>query len=132
MRKTNWTPSIVPSDDQTVYLVAEDFGKQGRAWREADYEATDWKTSHLFTLTGQDIKHDIRGMDAVTERFGTGCFHRGQTVSQHSVEDVDHLPLPSSVLASLRRIRSIAAGSTQSLKGAPLRKAPGLRASTGT
>jgi hypothetical protein len=28
--------------------------------------------------------------------------------------------------------RSIAAGSTQSLKGAPLRKAPGLRASTGT
>jgi hypothetical protein len=40
--------------------------------------------------------------------------------------------LPSSVLASLRRIRSIAAGSTQSLKGAPLRKAPGLRASTGT
>jgi methyl-accepting chemotaxis protein len=40
--------------------------------------------------------------------------------------------LPSSAPASLRRMRSIAAGSTQSLKGAPLRKAPGLRASTGT
>src|SRR6266568_116585 len=40
--------------------------------------------------------------------------------------------LPSSTAASLRRTRSIAAGSTQSLKGAPLRKAPGLRASTGT
>src|SRR4029078_8542705 len=40
--------------------------------------------------------------------------------------------LPSSAPASLRRTRSIAAGSTQSLKGAPLRKAPGLRASTGT
>ena len=32
MRKSNWTPSIVPSgDDQTVYLVAEDFGRLGRA-----------------------------------------------------------------------------------------------------
>src|SRR6266567_2867770 len=39
--------------------------------------------------------------------------------------------LPSSRLANLRRTRSIAAGSTQSLNGAPLRKAPGLRASTG-
>src|ERR1700730_700765 len=39
--------------------------------------------------------------------------------------------LPSSAPASLRRTRSIDAGSTQSLKGAPLRKAPGLRASTG-
>jgi hypothetical protein len=40
--------------------------------------------------------------------------------------------LQSSAPASLRRTRSIAAGSTQSLKGVPLRKAPGLRASTGT
>jgi len=30
-----------------------------------------------FTLTGQDIENDIGGMDAVTERFGTGRFHRG-------------------------------------------------------
>jgi hypothetical protein len=40
--------------------------------------------------------------------------------------------LPSSAPASLRRTRSIAAGNTQSLNGAPLRRAPGLRASTGT
>ena len=46
-----------------------------------------------FTLTGQDIENDIGGMDAVTERFGTGRFHRGQTVSQHRVEDVDHLSI---------------------------------------
>src|ERR1700761_1431918 len=39
---------------------------------------------------------------------------------------------PSSVPASLRRTRSSAAGSTQSLNGAPLRRAPGLRARTGT
>ena len=42
MRKSHWTPSIIPNDnDQTIYLVAEDFGKLGRAWREAEYEATE-------------------------------------------------------------------------------------------
>ena len=39
---------------------------------------------------------------------------------------------PSRAAFSLRRTRSSAAGSTQSWKGAPLRSAPGLRASTGT
>src|SRR5271166_4839429 len=39
---------------------------------------------------------------------------------------------PSSEPESLRRTRSSAAGNTQSLNGAPLRSAPGLRASTGT
>jgi hypothetical protein len=42
MRRSSWTPSIVPNDnDETVYLVADDFGLYGRAWSEADYEATD-------------------------------------------------------------------------------------------
>ncbi|WP_283842702.1 hypothetical protein [Bradyrhizobium sp. JYMT SZCCT0428] len=41
MRTSNWTPSIVPDDqDQTIYMVANDFGKIGRAWVEADYETT--------------------------------------------------------------------------------------------
>ena len=54
MRKSHWTPSIIPSDnDQTVYLVAEDFGKLGRAWREADYEAADLETVIQNLLTGQ-------------------------------------------------------------------------------
>ena len=44
MRKSYWTPSIIPNyNDQTVYLVAEDFEKLGRAGREAEYEATDLK-----------------------------------------------------------------------------------------
>jgi hypothetical protein len=35
----NWTPSIVPNgDDETVYLVADDFGDLGRVWRETDIE----------------------------------------------------------------------------------------------
>jgi hypothetical protein len=46
MRRSSWTPSIVPTDnDETVYLVADDFGRLGRAWREADYyEANDLET----------------------------------------------------------------------------------------
>ena len=54
MRKSNWTPSIAPSDkDQTVYFVAEDFGKLGRAWREAEYQATDLETVLQDLLSGQ-------------------------------------------------------------------------------
>jgi hypothetical protein len=54
MHRSNWTPSIVPNDeDQTVYLVADDFGRPGRAWREADYEATDLETVIRDLLTGQ-------------------------------------------------------------------------------
>jgi hypothetical protein len=54
MRKSNWTPSIVPNgNDQTVYLFADDFGKIGRAWRETDLEATDLETVIQDLLTGQ-------------------------------------------------------------------------------
>ena len=52
--RTNWTPSIVPADsDETVYLVADDFGQIGRAWREADYEATDLETVIQDLLSGE-------------------------------------------------------------------------------
>lgn len=38
MRRSGWTPSIVPAgDDQNVYLVVDDLGRFGRVWREADY-----------------------------------------------------------------------------------------------
>jgi hypothetical protein len=54
MRRSNLTPSIVPNEhDQTVYLVADDFGKPGRAWAEADYETTDLETVIQDLLTGQ-------------------------------------------------------------------------------
>ena len=54
MRKSNWTPSIVPNgNDQTVYLVAEDFGRHGRAWRETDFEVTDLETVIQDLLSGQ-------------------------------------------------------------------------------
>ena len=54
MRKTNWTPSIVPNgNDQTVYLVADDFGQYGRAWRETDWDTADFETVIQDLLTGQ-------------------------------------------------------------------------------
>ncbi|WP_249167256.1 hypothetical protein [Bradyrhizobium sp. JYMT SZCCT0428] len=44
----------MPDDqDETIYLVADDFGKIGRAWREADYETTDLETVIQDLLTGQ-------------------------------------------------------------------------------
>lgn len=53
MRRSNWTPSIVPSDDQTVYLVADDFGPIGRAWREADFETADLETVIQGLIAGE-------------------------------------------------------------------------------
>ena len=50
----NWTPSIVPGGDgETVYLVADDFGHQGRCWRETDIEQTDLETVILDLLKGE-------------------------------------------------------------------------------
>jgi hypothetical protein len=54
MPRTGWTPSIVPKgDDQNVYLVVDDFGRNGRAYREADVEATDLETVIADLLDGQ-------------------------------------------------------------------------------
>jgi hypothetical protein len=52
--RRNWTPSIVPKgDDQTVYLVVDDFGRNGRAYREADVETADLETVIVDLLGGQ-------------------------------------------------------------------------------
>jgi hypothetical protein len=67
MRKTGWTPSIVPnSDDQNVYLVLDDFGRGGRVWREANAETTDLETVIVDLLDGQ-YKDPVRvvGFNAV-------------------------------------------------------------------
>ena len=81
MRKSHWTPSIIPSDnDQTVYLVAEDFGKLGRAWREADYdEATDLETVIQDLLSSQ-YNDPIRVV----------AFNTEQRWSEDVSEDVAH------------------------------------------
>ena len=80
MRNSSWTPSIVPSgNDQTVYLVAEDLGKLGRVWHEADYGETDLETDIQDLLSGQ-YNNPIRVVAFNTEE------RRSEDVS----EDVAH------------------------------------------
>jgi hypothetical protein len=54
MRKSSWTPSIVPNgDDQNVYIVVDDFGRNGRAYRETDVDRTDLEAVIMDMLEGQ-------------------------------------------------------------------------------
>ena len=76
MSRASWTPSIVPTDeDETVYLVADDFGKLGRAWREADYEATDLETVIQDLLTGQ-YRNPVRVVPSIRPSAGRRMFRR--------------------------------------------------------
>jgi hypothetical protein len=53
MRRTGRTPSIVPNgDDQTVYLVVDDFGSRGRSYRD-DADTADLETVILDLLDSQ-------------------------------------------------------------------------------
>ena len=49
----NWTLSIVPTNDQSVYLVLDDFADLGRCWREADAETADLETVITSLLEGE-------------------------------------------------------------------------------
>jgi hypothetical protein len=60
MRRSDWTPSIVPDgDDQNVYLVADDLGRLGGVWAEAGIKRTDLEAVIQDLLTGQ-FKNPIR------------------------------------------------------------------------
>jgi hypothetical protein len=50
MRK-NWRPSV--PIEQNVFLVVDDFDRQGRSWREADVKHTDLETVIQDMLEGQ-------------------------------------------------------------------------------
>src|SRR5215210_3310873 len=47
------SPSIVPGIDRDVYLVLDDFGRLGSAWRETDVEDTDYARVIRRLLEGQ-------------------------------------------------------------------------------
>ncbi|WP_210337543.1 hypothetical protein [Bradyrhizobium sp. OAE829] len=66
-------------NDETVYLVADDFGKIGRAWRETDYETTDLETVIQDLLTGQ-YRHPIRVV----------AFNTAERWSEDVSEDIAH------------------------------------------
>jgi hypothetical protein len=46
-------PTLVPSFDMTIYLVLDDFGKLGRAYREADEEKSDLESVVTALLSGE-------------------------------------------------------------------------------
>ena len=76
----NWTPSIVPKDDdQNVYLVVDDFGRNGRCYREADVEETDLETVIADLLSGQ-YKNPVRVV----------AFNTAEKWSQDVSADVAH------------------------------------------
>jgi hypothetical protein len=91
MPRTGWTPSIVPrGDDQNVYLVVDDLGRNGRIYREADVETTDLETVILDLLKGQPI--DAR------RPSGIGITHakRGRGILLYSIDaslDTYHLEI---------------------------------------
>ena len=53
--RSSWTPTLVPKqiDDQNIYLVVDDFGPIGRAYREADVDRTDLETIIRDMIAGQ-------------------------------------------------------------------------------
>jgi hypothetical protein len=54
MRRSSWTPSIVPTgDDQNVYIAVDDFGRKGRAYRETDVETADVEITISGLLAGE-------------------------------------------------------------------------------
>jgi hypothetical protein len=82
--------------------------------------------------SGQNVDDDRGGEYTLIQRLLAGGFHCGDPVGRYAAEDRDHLFVAIADAFSLRRIVAMAAGRTQSRKGAPLRSAPGLRARTGT
>jgi hypothetical protein len=67
MRKSNWTPSIVPNEgDQNVHLVLDDLGRSGRVWTEAGAENTDLEAIIADLLNGQ-YKDPVRVVGFNTE-----------------------------------------------------------------
>ena len=53
------SPSIVPGIDRDVYLVLDDFGSMGCAWRETNVEDTDLEAVINDLLEGQ-YKNPVR------------------------------------------------------------------------
>ena len=77
---------------------------------------------------------DVDAVDAIVDMPNSAVVLAVQQLAKehNRVLLVSTAGTPISRAKHLRRTLSIAAGSTQSLKGTPLRRAPGLRASTGT
>ena len=68
MRRSSWTPSIGPNgNDKTVCLVADDFGKPGRACRVASSNRL--PTHRLLNLISKTIEVLVYAMEHFALRF---------------------------------------------------------------
>jgi hypothetical protein len=71
------SPSIVPGFDVDVYLVLDDFGKLGRAYREVDEEHSDRETV-IRNLTEGQYSNPVRIV----------CFNTSEGWSRDVTEDI--------------------------------------------
>lgn len=71
MRQSRWTPSLVPAEEPTVYLVADDFGRAGRAWREA--ETTNHETVIQALISGE-YRRPVRSLPSTRQSRLPGGF----------------------------------------------------------
>lgn len=116
MRRPGWTPFIVPNgDDQNVYIVVNDFGRNGRAYRETDVGRVDLEAVIMDMLEGQynnpvrvvgfntaekwsedvsgDVAHELRRRCDLQLRDVS--FHLEEFVERHEGRYHDiQLPLP--------------------------------------
>ena len=71
------SPSIVPGFDVDVYLVLDDFGKLGRAYREVDEEKGDLETLIRDLMDGQ-YNNPVRIV----------CFNTAEGWSRDATEEI--------------------------------------------
>jgi len=101
--RRNWTPSIVPTGhDQTVYLVVDDFGRLGTAYRETDVMRVDLESVISDLMTGR-YNDPVRIV----------AFNIAECWAEDASEDIAREilrrvelfgdPLPSSILGALSR-----------------------------
>jgi len=87
------SPSIVPGV-WDVYLVLDDFGRSGRAWREADVNDTDFETV-IIDLLDRQLSNPIRIIafnlaegwvrdvsEEVARELRKRCAHQGREVPE--------------------------------------------------
>jgi hypothetical protein len=80
MRRSSWTPSIVPNGhDKIVYFLLDDFARPGRAWRETNAEQTDMEAVITDLMAGQ-----------YSDPITVVAFNLAERCANHVSEDAAH------------------------------------------
>ena len=109
MRDTDWTPSIVPGDDdRDTCLVVNDFGRRGRAYCETDVEATDLETVIQDLLDGQYSK-PVRVVSFNTDEGWSRDISANVAKELHRRCDLQGREVPSIMQGFVRAARTVPA-----------------------